>query len=426
MGRCLQRQNSIGRLEQARVLCVVKLPRNDGNIIGNNIISDDSKKQERANTVGQHYINRLCKPQGWAVSNTFTNSHINLGRSGQQWDVHSMRAYCRSQKPCSRLLVAYTRQAQLDASPQTLFVHRSDMGPSHNRPICKLSEYTTPSVQQSLLRTTLRGYRRAQPRQLVAREQLCKRSILSHTKGSGCYRIPEGSGHGYSPKVASSSVVSEASKTINRKTFKITPNVKNIPVNGRDSGTTPKYEMANFCLEDIWRTRLTRLGWSPSAIDRFELSWARGTLRSYNNILLQLYEYCHENDIHFPPVKSAGLANFLCTIANKSQRPQSILRTASAAIGHLYKAKGLENLVQDESLQRLITALVKSGTECPMTRSNVMPVENFHKIFTTWPENETLSVKDLRLKTVTFLALTLMLRLQILPPMVLFFMTVRA
>ena len=161
-----------------------------------------------------------------------------------------MRAYCRSQKPCSRLLVAYTRQAQLDASPKTLFVHRSDMGPSHNRPICKLSEYTTPSVQQSLLRTTLRGYRCAQPRQLVAREQLCKRSILSHTKGSGCYRIPEGSGHGYSPKVASSSVVSEASKNINRKTFKITPNFKNIPVNGRNSGTTPKYEMANSCLED--------------------------------------------------------------------------------------------------------------------------------------------------------------------------------
>ena len=57
-----------------------------------------------------------------------------------------------------------------------------------------------------------------------------------------------------------------------------------------------------------------------------------------------------------------------------SQRPQSILRTTSAAIGHLYKAKGLENIAQDESPQRLITALVKSGTECPLTRSKVMPV----------------------------------------------------
>ena len=248
------------------------------------------------------------------------------------------------------------------------------MGLSHNIHICKLSQYTTPSVQQSLLRTTLRGYRCAQPKQLVARKQLCKRSTLSHTKGSGCYRIPEGSGHSYSPIVASSSVVSEASKNINRKTFKITPNFKNIPVNGHDSGTTSKYEMANYCLEDIWRSRLTRFGWAPSAIDRFELSWARGTLRSHNYIILQLYKYCHENDIHFPPVKSAGLANFLCTLANKSQRPQSILRTTSAAIGHLNKAKGLENIAQDESPQRLITALVKSGTECPLTRSKVMPV----------------------------------------------------
>ena len=42
MERCSQWQNSIGRLEQAIVLCVVKLPRNDGNIIANNIISDDA------------------------------------------------------------------------------------------------------------------------------------------------------------------------------------------------------------------------------------------------------------------------------------------------------------------------------------------------------------------------------------------------
>lgn len=39
-----------------------------------------------------------------------------------------------------------------------------------------------------------------------------------------------------------------------------------------------------------------------------------------------------------------------------------------------------------------------------------MPVENFNELFTTWPENDTLSVKDLRLKAITLLALTLMLR----------------
>lgn len=40
-------------------------------------------------------------------------------------------------------------------------------------------------------------------------------------------------------------------------------------------------------------------------------------------------------------MKSTGLANFLCVISSKSQRPQSILGTASAAIGHLYKAKNM-------------------------------------------------------------------------------------
>ena len=91
------------------------------------------------------------------------------------------------------------------------------------------------------------------------------------------------------PKWPAQSEASEASKTINSKTFKITLNFKNISVNGLDSGTRPKYEMANVCLKDIWRTRLTRLGWSSSAIDRIKLSWARGTLRSYNKFLLHLY-----------------------------------------------------------------------------------------------------------------------------------------
>lgn len=302
MGRCLQRQSSFRGLEHARVLRIIKLPRNDGNFIGDHIISGDTEKQERSNTIGQHYVDRIHKPQGWAVSKTFTNSHVNLDRSVRQWNVHSMRAYCRSQKFCSRLLVANTRQAQLDASPQTLFIHKPDVGPTHNRQICKLSQHTTPAVQQSLLRTTLGGYRCAQPRQLAAREQLRKCPILSHTTGARCSRIPEGGSHSYSPKVASPTMVSEISKTVDCTTPEITPKVKNLSVHGRSSGALPKYEMANLCLEDIWRSRLTRLGWSPRAIDRFELSWARGTLRSYNNVLLQLYDYCHENDINFPAI----------------------------------------------------------------------------------------------------------------------------
>ena len=129
------------------------------------------------------YVNH--KVGSYPVSNSFTKNHINLNRRGQQWDVHSTRAYCRSQKPCSRLLVAYSIKAQLDASPQTPFLHRSNIEPSNNRQICTLSQYKL------------------------------------HRFNS-------------------------------RRIF------KNISVNGHDSGTTLKYEMAIICREDICRNGLTR------------------------------------------------------------------------------------------------------------------------------------------------------------------------
>ena len=160
----------------------------------------------------------------------------------------------------------------------------------------------------------------------------------------------------------------------------------------------------------MWRSRLRDLGWSKDATDKFVLSWAKGTLRSYNIVLSKLYEFCCENEHEFPPVQCAGVADFMCHIARGSQRPQSILRTASAAIGHLYKARELDNLVQRDTIQRLITALVKGGTESPMTRSKVMPVKNFHDLFNSWPDNDSLSIKQLRIKAITLLALTLMLR----------------
>lgn len=144
------------------------------------------------------------------------------------------------------------------------------------------------------------------------------------------------------------------------RSHEITPKINNLSVHWRSSGTLLKCEMANLCLEDIWRSRLTQLGWSLRATVRFKLSWARGMLRSYNNLLLQLHDYCHElNDLHFQQMKSTGLANLYCVISSKSHCPQSILRTAYAAIGHLHKAKGLENILQDEALQQLITVLIK-------------------------------------------------------------------
>jgi hypothetical protein len=45
-----------------------------------------------------------------------------------------------------------------------------------------------------------------------------------------------------------------------------------------------------------------------------------------------------------------------------------------------------------------------------MTKTPVMPIEPFYKLFQEWPDNSSLSVKDLRLKCICLMALGFMLR----------------
>ena len=66
--------------------------------------------------------------------------------------------------------------------------------------------------------------------------------------------------------------------------------------------------------------------------------------------------------------------------------------------------------MKSDIISNLITALIKTSTRLPMKGSSVMPVSAFTKLFLSWPPNESLSLSRLRLKTITLLALLLMLR----------------
>ena len=150
--------------------------------------------------------------------------------------------------------------------------------------------------------------------------------------------------------------------------------------------------------------------WPSRAIAQFSYSWAPSTLTSYNNCIKKLEQFCYDGNYHFPPMSSCVLAKFLCQCADGSARPQSILNTMQAALGHMYNAYNLDNLAASPDIKRLLIALVKSGTTAPRKRSTVMPTDSFAVLFRSWPENKILSMKDLRLKCVTLLSLYLMLR----------------
>ena len=70
----------------------------------------------------------------------------------------------------------------------------------------------------------------------------------------------------------------------------------------------------------------------------------------------------------------------------------------------------MTNLASDPLIVRLSAAIVKSGTRAPMLRSQVMDVSAFVRLFESWPDDSAITVKQLRMKAITLLAIALMLR----------------
>lgn len=160
----------------------------------------------------------------------------------------------------------------------------------------------------------------------------------------------------------------------------------------------------------MWQKKLETSGWPKRAATQFPLHWAPSTLRLYDRQLARFQNYCSERDIPFPANSMSIVADFLCDVADGSNRPLSILKSTVAALSSIYQACNCTDVTQSKEIRMLMSALVKSGTEKPLTRSKVMPVEPFSALFAKWPDNETMSIKMLRLKSVTLLALAAMLR----------------
>ena len=151
-------------------------------------------------------------------------------------------------------------------------------------------------------------------------------------------------------------------------------------------------------------------GWSKRAIAQFPLCLAPSTLASYNGVLRKLCDFCQTIGVAYPPLDTPTIADFLCHVADSSASPRSQLKITMAALNHLYANDSLQHVLDRRYLAMLETALIKSATSKPMTRSSVMPIQPFHDLFTDWDSNEILSVAHLRLKCITLMALALMLR----------------
>ena len=168
--------------------------------------------------------------------------------------------------------------------------------------------------------------------------------------------------------------------------------------------------MASPRLEDLWTTTLASEGWSARARGQFRFAWADSTLATYNAAVSKLHAFGVKRGCEFPPSTIGALADFLCAIADSSDKPRSVLRNTQAALSHLYSSLRQEDLTLHSSVTLLVTSLVKSGTHLPMRHTPVMPVSYFVNMFRSWDTDDHLSVKMLRMKCIVLLALCLMLR----------------
>ena len=111
----------------------------------------------------------------------------------------------------------------------------------------------------------------------------------------------------------------------------------------------------------------------------------------------------------FPPRTPYSLT-FLCDIARSSTKPRSMLRNATAAISHLYTSLGVSDLTKAHAISLLVTSLIKSGTCEPMRTTRSCLLEGLWTCFPPGRPMTLLTIKMLRLKAITLLALCLMLR----------------
>lgn len=179
--------------------------------------------------------------------------------------------------------------------------------------------------------------------------------------------------------------------------------------------------MAAVSLASMWEANLKQAGWSQKAIKRAEPALAASTRRSYENMLMKCRLFSQEVGISFPPTETHEMAEFICSLAERSERPQSCVNTFLAAIKQVFRAAKMPDISENFAIRRLVTAITKAQTERPMQRSTVLPVDQLLATMKLWGDNSTMPIKFLRIKTISLLAVALMLRPSDIAPNATFF-----
>ena len=411
LGRLDTRSRGAGVLGQRHVLPSLQLPRTIGHVARSDFLTRIPTKQNSSNLLRQYNNSGLHQSYGRQYQRTGHGNSSNTPASYQYEFKDCGILHIRSKKLASRPIKPIEVDVRMEITPELVSSNRHLLGTTQHRQINVHDERKDTKLQQFILGSAHKRSERVISEGLVILEQLCKCSIQLTSQSPGHKRTTTDSRHHHSYYMASSNMVRKDKSTPNRQSNSSTKFNENTALNRSRRGTAKKQGMASVRLESLWKTCLRCLGWSKRASTQSTLSLTQSTLKTYNSSVNKYVEFCHSKDLDFSDKHNTNvIAYLLCHILDRSDRPESVVKMCSAALTFMFEALGKCSPVHNPDIKRLITRIIKSGTLIPMKRSQPMPTNSFVELFHSWGKNEEMTIKQLRMKTFTLLALVCMTR----------------
>ena len=397
-------------LDQGCVIPTIQLSRTSGSVKIYPIVPERFEKFTSSGFERQHNDSGLHKP-----SRRFQPPD---GKAYEDIVRHSSRVRnCANSKILSRVPEPTRRQTFKD--PNAIRVATtsknvqgvgSHVGSAHRRQVRFRTDNSGSKIQFTILGPS---YRRSgcTGTKLEGREQLCESTFLDDVKSFEENKNRRGGGNCHSSVMAGAGVVSRSVKNVCEISSKITKHRKSDAQESRDTRTIEKQKVDNVCLEGVWQKRLEERNWSTEAIQKYLGFLSPSTWYTYNRQFGKFSEFCWSRGMNVAVLQDVQLVlvDYLLKLSGSSARPKAAVNSSVAAIQNYCRAQGWQSPV-DNDIQRLIDGIVKSCTSEPLRRTQVLPVKPFMDLFHSWGENSKLSVWALRLKAITLLSLTVMLR----------------
>ena len=272
---------------------------------------------------GQHFNCGISESSGWPFTRFNSDRTRNLGycctfRNNDRGQTpggpteRSRRSFEPNKSP---------KYLQLVYAPKAFQSNRRYFGATHYRQVCGYHQLQVKNIQQSVSGSLHVRSRCTCPTGLECTQQLCELSFRNDPQSAQCDKGSKSRSDLDSTPVDKSTLVPYTCQLTGKTSIKITKTKQHVDI-GKTTRNVKKQALEDVRLENIRQKVLNDQKWPPRASFQIRFSLTPFTLYAYNRVLGKFRDFCVSNDSSFPPKHSAIIADFLCDLADSSERPK--------------------------------------------------------------------------------------------------------